>query len=168
MSRTAASSRGFTLLELAATLAVIALTATLVLPRGDLGVPVVEASARRLADALVYARERAILDGRPMRVVLDLDRGGWRLGRPARDPAGVEPDPSTLGRPESLPARVTVRGVTVGGGARAAAGRVPIDLDPAGDALPVRVDLADARGAVAHVVLPAGRARPAVVAGGLP
>jgi prepilin-type N-terminal cleavage/methylation domain-containing protein len=163
MSRT--SRRGFTLLELAVTLAVIALAVTIVLPLGDLGVPVVEASARRLADALVYARERAILDGRPMRVVLDLDRGGWRLGRPTDDPAGVAPEASTLGRPESLPSRVAVRGVTVGGAARVAAGRVAIDLDPAGDALPVRVDLADARGATAHVVLPAGTARPTVVAG---
>src|SRR2546429_859166 len=57
--------RGFTLLELVVALAVIALSAGLVLPRlDDITGRRLDAGARRLADSLAYARDRAIL-GRP-------------------------------------------------------------------------------------------------------
>src|SRR5439155_618395 len=98
-STAGAERRGFTLLELVVTLAVIALGATLVLPRlGDARGLALAAAARRLADTVAYGRDRAILGGRPMRLVLDLDRGRWELGTPGRDPETVLPDATPTGR----------------------------------------------------------------------
>ena len=91
------------------TLAVIALGATLVLPRlGDARGLALAAAARRLADTVAYGRDRAILGGRPMRLVLD--------------------------------------------------------LEPDGDALPARIDLADGSGRRAGVVVPPAGGRPRVEA----
>ena len=133
-------------------LAVIVLAAGFVLPRfGDLGTLAVDAAARRLAEAITLARERAILGGRPMRLVLDLDAGRWALAS-----AGREEEPATL------PPRVRLRGVTTDGATPVAAGLVTLDLDPAGDALAARVDLADDRGHAASVVVPPAGA-PALV-----
>src|SRR5439155_76682 len=160
-STAGAEPRGFTLLELVGTLAVIALAAGLVLPRlGDARGLALGAAARRLADTLAYARDRAILGGRPMRLVLDLDRGRWELGTPARDPAAVIPDVSPLGRGTVLPAGVRLAAVTAGGTPAATRGIAALDLEPDGDALPARIDLADASGRRASVGVPPAGARP--------
>jgi len=145
------------------TLAVIALAATLVLPRlGDARGLALAASARRLADTLAYARDRAILGGRPMRLVLDLDRGRWELGAPARDPATVVPDSSSVGRGTVLPPGVRLEAVTAGGAPAASRGIAALDLEPDGDALPARIDLADGSGRRASVVVPPAGGRPVV------
>ena len=160
---TAGADRGFTLLEVVVTLAVIALAATLVLPRlGDARGLALGATARRLADTLAYARDRAILGGRPMRLVLDLDRGRWELGAPARDPATVVPDVSPTGRGGTVPAGVRLGAVTAGGAPAARAGIATLDLEPDGDALPARIDLTDGSGRRASVIIPPAGGRPVV------
>jgi len=162
---TAGAERGFTLLELVVTLAVIALGATLVLPRlGDARGLALAAAARRLADTVAYGRDRAILGGRPMRLVLDLDRGRWELGTPGRDPATVVPDASPTGRGGVLPAGVRLAAVTAGGTPAASGGIAALDLEPDGDALPARIDLADGSGRRAGVVVPPAGGRPRVEA----
>jgi prepilin-type N-terminal cleavage/methylation domain-containing protein len=121
--------RGFTLLELAVTLAVVAIAAAVVLPRVPHGGALrVRSAADDLAARLSAARVRAILHGRAERVTLAA----------------------------TLPADVRVDAVHVGGTPRRPS--VPVELAGDGDALPVRVTLAGDGDARADVVLPAGLA----------
>ena len=121
--------RGFTLVELAVTLAVVAIAAAVVLPRVPHGGALrVRAAADRLAARLSAARARAILHGRAEHVALA----------------------------SALPADVRVAGVAIGGTPRRPS--VPVELASDGDALPVRVTLAGEGDARADVVLPAGLA----------
>src|SRR3989442_8853758 len=160
---TAGAEHGFTLLELVVTLAVIALAATLVLPKlGDARGLALGAAARRLADTLAYARDRAILGGRPMRLVLDLDRGRWEPGTPAPDPATIVPDASPTGRGAVLPAGVRLAAVTPGGSPSATRGLAALDLEPDGDALPARIDLAAGPGRRASALAPPAGGRQGV------
>ena len=139
---------GFTLLELIVTLGVVALIAGIVVPRlvslRGLGVDV---AARRLADALTLARDRAILGGRPVRLVIDLDGGRWRA-----------PEDAAM-----LPAGVRLRSVATGGKPAVHEGAVTLELGPDGDALPTRVDFSADDGRVASVVLPPAGARATVL-----
>lgn len=71
---------GFTLLELLATVAVIALMMGLVLP--NLGIAKRSAltrNARELASTLEMARQRATMTGRAHRVLIGVERGSYRL-----------------------------------------------------------------------------------------
>ena len=145
------------------TLAVIALAAGLVLPRlGDVRGYALGATARHLAETVAYARDRAILGGRPMRLVLDLDGGRWELGTPGRDPATVVADASPTGRGGVLPTGVRLAAVIAGGTPAASGGIAALDLEPDGDALPARIDLADGSGRRASVVVPPAGGRPVV------
>ena len=147
-------------------LLVVGLAASVVVPRfRDPRALAIDAAARRLADTLDYARDRAILGGVPMRVVLDLDAGRWTVGRAGREATDVAPGASLVERPWDLPREVQLRSATAGDGVPVRAGVVALDLDPAGDALPARVELGDAEGRVAVVRLPAAGARAAVDAG---
>ena len=72
-------SQGFTLVELAVVLMILAVVVGLVLPeassflfRSDL-----KASSRRLAGAVSYARSQAMLEGRPWELTLDLDTASF-------------------------------------------------------------------------------------------
>jgi prepilin-type N-terminal cleavage/methylation domain-containing protein len=155
--------RGTTLIELVVTLAVIALAVGILVPRlGDARGAGLATSARRLGDALAWARDRAILGGRPVRVAFDLERGGWSIGAPGTGPTAVVADASPLARPAVLPASVRLRSVATAGAPATSRGIVALDLDPAGDALPSHLELADARGRVARVVVPPGSGRPIV------
>src|SRR5262245_5224357 len=82
---------GFTLPELVVALGIVALATAIVVPRlvSVRGIAV-DVAARRLADALTLARDRAILGGRPVRLVIDLDGGRWTAPEDAALlPAGV-------------------------------------------------------------------------------
>jgi type II secretion system protein H len=155
---------GFTLLEVMVTLAVIGLAAAIVLPRlRDGGELRLEMEGRQLADAVNFGRERAVLTGAPMRLVLDLDAQRWRLGRPGRVAAEVVSDPGPLDRPRWLAASARFRSVAVGGAPVVQRGIVALDFLPAGDGLPARFDLADERGATLGIVVPAAGGRAVVV-----
>ena len=72
-------SQGFTLVELAVVLMILAVVVGLVLPeassflfRSDL-----KASSRRLAGAVSYARSQAMIEGRPWELTLDLDTASF-------------------------------------------------------------------------------------------
>jgi type II secretion system protein H len=154
----------FTLLEVVVVAAILGLMLGIVVPRlGDREALVLDATARRLADTLAYLRERAILGGVPMRMVLDLDAGRWAVGGAGRDATAVEAGASPLERPATLPDSVRVRAVHARG-AVARAGTIALDLEPGGDGLPTRVELVDRRGRTVAVVLPPGGGRARVVA----
>jgi Tfp pilus assembly protein FimT len=163
-------SGAFTLLEVTVVVAVVALVVGVVAPRlAAVEGVVVTGAARRLADAIGFGRERAILGGGPMRLVLDLDASRWVLGHPGPDPATVAADEVAvppLGPPTDLPTGVRVWAVKVGGGAAILAGVVALDFQPDGDALTARIELTDARGHAATIVVPPASARPVVMAGG--
>lgn len=140
------SERGLTLLEVTVALAVVAIAAGLTLPRlADLGALRVSTAARRLADDVTQARDRAILGGAPVRLIVDLDAGTWRS-----EPALVR---------GALPSGVRVRAMTTGDPAAPGA----LTLSPAGDMLPARIDLVDGEGHAARVVVPPGTRRVAAV-----
>jgi Tfp pilus assembly protein FimT len=154
------------LLEVTVVLAVVALAVGLVLPRlADIDGAALDAAARQLVDAVAFGRERAILSGTPMRLVLDLDGGRWVVGRPAADPSGVTAGDGPPTRAVTLPSRLRVRGVTCSGPATARAGSVALDFAPEGDGLPIRIELADARGRRRSVIIPAGGGRAVFVSG---
>lgn len=135
------------MLEIIVTLGVVALAAGIVVPRviGRRSVAV-EVAARRLADALTLARDRAILGGRPVRLVIDLDGGRW-----------TAPEDAAI-----LPAGVRLRSVATGGRPAVREGAVTLELGPDGDTLPTRVDMRGDDGRVASVVLPPAAARATV------
>ena len=134
---------GVSLLEVVVVLGVLALMAGIAVPRlPGVGATAVEVAARRLADAAAVGRDGAILSGRPVRLVLDLDAGRWTLGRESA----------------ALPPGVRLRAVASGADV-VRAGLAALTFDPAGDPLPVWVDLADGRGHGARVVLPAAGGR---------
>jgi Tfp pilus assembly protein FimT len=146
------------------TLAVIALAAAIVLPRlRDASGLQLEADGRRLADAINFGRERAVLTGVPLRLVVDLDAERWMLGRPGRAATEVISDPGPLDRPQELAAPARFRAIAVGGAPAVQHGMVALELLPAGDGLPARLDLADDRGRTLSIVVPAAAGRAVVV-----
>jgi prepilin-type N-terminal cleavage/methylation domain-containing protein len=73
-------SAGFSLIEVLAVLVIFALLAGIVLPNlGLRGARILEEESRRLASSLEFARQRAVMTGRPHRLILDLDRSTYQL-----------------------------------------------------------------------------------------
>ena len=139
---------GFTLLELVVTLGVVALAAGIVVPRFTaMRGMAADVAARRLADALTLARDRAILGGRPVRLVIDLDGGRW-----------TAPEDAAM-----LPVGVRLQSVTTGGRPAVREGAVTLELGPDGDTLPTRVDFLAGDGRVVSVVLAPAGARATVL-----
>ena len=77
---TRASERGFTLLEIALALMIMAILLGLAIPRlPSLGRTDLEASADRLATTMTYLADEASLRGRIYRLTLDLDDDQWTV-----------------------------------------------------------------------------------------
>jgi prepilin-type N-terminal cleavage/methylation domain-containing protein len=71
---------GFTLIEIMAVVAIIAMILGIGLPRLRASkVRALENEAESIATSLEYARQRAILTRVPHRVLIDLEEGGWRV-----------------------------------------------------------------------------------------
>lgn len=89
--------RAFTLIELLAVVALVALVAGLVLPRvGIGGGRRTLGEAEQLAAAVEYARQRAAVTGTPHRLLLDLDLQAYRVEAWLPDP---EARPADAGAP---------------------------------------------------------------------
>ncbi|MCG8589935.1 MAG: prepilin-type N-terminal cleavage/methylation domain-containing protein [Proteobacteria bacterium] len=72
--------RGFTLLEMMAVVAMLALLFALVVPRlQSREYYLLRQQAERVVSSLELARQQAVVTGVPHRVLLDLERGGYRV-----------------------------------------------------------------------------------------
>ena len=85
--------RGFTLIEILAVVAILALVAAFVAPNlGGMRLRALSAEATQLAGQLELARQRAIVTGVPHRLWLELDEAEYRLEWLAVDPEAVPVD----------------------------------------------------------------------------
>jgi type II secretion system protein H len=95
------SQRGFTLIEILAVVAILALVAAFVVPNlGGFRMRALRGEAAQLASHLELARQRAIMTGVPHRVWLELDQSEYRLEWLAQDPETA--DLEATGRPDEL------------------------------------------------------------------
>ncbi len=87
----AREQRGFTLIEILAVVAILALVAAFVVPNmSGFRVRALRSEARQLAAQLELARQRAIVTGVPHRVWIELDQAEYRLEWLAEDPETAE------------------------------------------------------------------------------
>lgn len=87
----ARARRGFTLIEMLAVMAILALVAAFVLPNmGGFRARALRAEAQQIAAQLELARQRAIVTGVPHRLWLELDQAEYRLEWLAEDPEDAE------------------------------------------------------------------------------
>ena len=85
------SRRGFTLIEILAVIAILALVAAFVIPNlGGFRMRALRGEAQQLAAQLELARQRAIMTGVPHRVWLELDQAEYRLEWLAEDSESAE------------------------------------------------------------------------------
>jgi prepilin-type N-terminal cleavage/methylation domain-containing protein len=87
----------FTLIEMLAVVAIVALISSFVLPNiGALQDRTLRSQARLMAAQLELARQRAVITGIPHRLLIDLDGGGYRLewlrAEPGTEPAAAPPE----------------------------------------------------------------------------
>lgn len=117
------TARGFTLLELLAAVAIIAILAGLALPglegpwRRDLAV-----AAERLSMVINHARQEALLSSRPWRLELDPDGGRYHFSR--RDDNEFTPVSAPPFAETRLPPGVSLRELAINGQAAEAVGLV--------------------------------------------
>jgi prepilin-type N-terminal cleavage/methylation domain-containing protein len=103
---------GFTLIEMLAVVLLMALVLSIFVPNlGVLRASALRDQARRVAADIEFARQRAVMTGKPHRVLLDLEEGGYRV-----EWYVSETDP--LGEEEDEPAKLDL------------SGRAPLDLSP--------------------------------------
>lgn len=74
------ASAGFTLIEIIAVVAIIAMVFAVGIPRlGGSNYDPLKNEAERIAESLRFARQRAIMTGVPHRVLIDLEEGGYLI-----------------------------------------------------------------------------------------
>jgi type II secretion system protein H len=79
-SSPAGPSAGFSLIEVLAVLVIFVLVMTIVLPNfGIRGGRILAEESRKLASSLEFARQRAVMTGRPHRLILDLGRSTYQV-----------------------------------------------------------------------------------------
>jgi prepilin-type N-terminal cleavage/methylation domain-containing protein len=144
-------SGGFTLIELAVVLLILAVLLSFVTPRlMTLGQARREASARRLATLLGYLHDEASLRGRTYRLTLDFDEGRYEVRTTAesRDPATDDDfveEWGPLARDESLPEGVRIAAVETPT-LLASSGTVDLFFHPESDEPGAKITLADEAG----------------------
>ena len=151
-------SAGFTLIELALVLVIIAIILSFVTPRlMELGRARREAEAQRLAALLGYLHDEASLRGRTFRLRLDL--GASRYEVAAAPAATAEVDEETyaeewapLARSATLPSGVAVESVETAT-TFASSGVVDLFFHPESDSPGARITLVDEHGGTSRLVL---------------
>ncbi|MFA5516811.1 MAG: prepilin-type N-terminal cleavage/methylation domain-containing protein [Desulfuromonadales bacterium] len=125
------SNSGFTLIELAVVVALLALFSALVVPMlTGIGENGLDASARRLAGTVKYLYNESALSGRPYRLVFNLDESTFSAKRLEVDGELVEVDGT--GRTQRLKDGVRFRDVTITGRGQFSSGEVIADIHPVG------------------------------------
>jgi prepilin-type N-terminal cleavage/methylation domain-containing protein len=166
--RIEARARGFTLLELALVMALIALIAALVLPRlAALRGAALDASARQLAARVRYLREEAALRGQWIRLAVDARRGLVQTAVLVETQSGdaeFEPDPNPLFRTIALPDAIEPE--LVGPGVQATSDGLPSTLfAPDGFAEPAVLHLDDGRGRALSIAIDPALPAPRILEG---
>jgi prepilin-type N-terminal cleavage/methylation domain-containing protein len=155
---------GFTLLELAVVLLVVAIVAAFLIPRfRDVESLRLAASADRLANTTRYLYEEAAFRQRPLRLNLDLDAQTYWVTTldTERDPPEFVVDTELLSRPVVLPEGVAFQDVVLPALGTVTDGVVFAEFDPAGYVDPLVVHLQSRRGAETTLAIEplTGRAR---------
>jgi general secretion pathway protein H len=150
------SERGFTLLELALVLLVLAIAASMLVPRlRDIDRVRLEAGADRLATTTRFLYEEAAFRQRPMRLHLDLDHHEYWVT--VLDLEGDTPefvvDETPLARPAALPDGVAFRDVVLPALGLVEAGEVFGEFHPEGWADPLVIHLRGRRGGEATIAI---------------
>jgi prepilin-type N-terminal cleavage/methylation domain-containing protein len=133
-----ASARGFTLIELALVLVILAILLSFVAPRlMEIGQARRESEARRLAALLGYLHDEASLRGRTFRLRLDLDESRYEVGAAPKDAKESEDEAyeeewAPLARSAILASGVTLESVETAT-TFASSGVVDLFFHPEGD-----------------------------------
>jgi prepilin-type N-terminal cleavage/methylation domain-containing protein len=93
MTRAVRREAAFTLIEILAVVAILALVATFVMPNfGLLGTRALTHQAEQIANQLELARQRSVVTAIPHRLLIDLDAGAYRIEW--QDPGPEDPEPA--------------------------------------------------------------------------
>jgi prepilin-type N-terminal cleavage/methylation domain-containing protein len=93
MIRALRRKAAFTLIEILAVVAILALVATFVMPNfGLLGTRALAHQAEQIANQLELARQRSVVTAIPHRLLIDLDAGAYRIEW--QDPGPEDPTPA--------------------------------------------------------------------------
>jgi prepilin-type N-terminal cleavage/methylation domain-containing protein len=147
--RAGLAARGFTLIEVALVLLILAILLSFVAPRLLVMTEVRrDASARRLAAILGYLHDEASLRGRQYRLTIDLDRSSYEVRAVPLEGQGVDAEYDedlSLARDGALPHDVRVESIETPT-AFATSGRVDLIFRPESDGTSTRITLLDDAG----------------------
>jgi prepilin-type N-terminal cleavage/methylation domain-containing protein len=152
-----ARDRGFTLLELAIVIFIMALMFTLVLPyTGGYRKAKLKSEARRLAGRASYLYDEASAQKVFLRLVFDLDHqvyGVMRMDPYAMPTPSYGPDRGSAGAPVTMPPSIAIRDVTVGDLGTFNTGKVATQFYPEGYVDATLIHMMDLSGHVMTLAL---------------
>jgi len=126
------NKRGFTLVELAVVIFILALTASLTMPLlGNVGDAGLHSAGRRLAGTIKYLYNEAVLEKKIYRLTFDLDHAVYRA---ERQDAGGEWSalPGRMGGEKKMPGSVVIKQISINGRGSFTSGQVSMQIYPAG------------------------------------